>query len=162
MSVSVTTREPRSGEVDGRDYLFVDAEAFTRMVAEGRFLEWAEVFGHRYGTPLAPIETVVSAGRDAVLEIDVQGAGIVREKVPGAVLVFLVPPSREELARRLRARGTEDDPELEARLAAVDQEMSERDRFDRVVVNDDLQRAVDQVAAIILEPTSGDPERKTP
>jgi guanylate kinase len=148
-SVSHTTREPRVGEVDGVHYRFVSREAFDEMLARGGFLEWAEVFGERYGTPLEAVRSALVEGKDTLLEVDVQGAASVRERVPQAILVFLRPPSEEELGRRLRARGTEAGPELDRRLAEARRELAEAPRFDREVVNDDVDRAVDQVLAII-------------
>ncbi len=150
LSVSATTRPPRAREVDGVDYYFVDEPGFDRMVADSEMLEWAEVFhGHRYGTPAGPVELHRDAGRDVVLEIDVEGARWVRERVPDAVLILLEPPSREELERRLRSRGTESDDGIAERLAKADWELSQRDLFDHVVVNDQLDGASSQVAAII-------------
>jgi guanylate kinase len=148
-SVSCTTREPRPGEVDGRDYRFVSPGLFAQLVEEGAFLEWAEVFGHRYGTLWGPIASLVEEGRDVILEIDVQGARRVRDRDPEAVLVFLAPPSTEELARRLRSRGTEDGAELDRRLAGARWEMEQEGWFDRVVVNDHVDRAAAEVASII-------------
>ena len=125
------------------------ADTFRRLIDDGAFLEWAEVFGHRYGTLWAPIAEQLERGRDAVLEIDVQGARTVKEKVPDAVLVFLVPPSQEELERRLRQRRTEDETGLRRRLDAAQLELEEAGRFDRVVMNDEVDRAAAEVAAII-------------
>jgi guanylate kinase len=149
VSVSVTTRRPRATERDGVDYFFIDDEGFDRLIAEGELLEWAEIFGHRSGTPARPIRDVRREGRDALLEIDVQGAGIVRDKVPDAVLILLVPPSMAELERRLRTRATEDEDKLARRLARAEEEIAQAERFDHVIVNDDLERASSQVAAII-------------
>lgn len=150
VSVSATTRPPRPDEVDGVDYDFVDDEGFDRMERDGELLEWAEVFhGHRYGTPAGPVELHRSAGRDVLLEIDVEGARQVRERVPDAVLILLEPPSRAELERRLRSRGTESEADIAERLATADRELAQRDRFDHVVVNDDVEAASSQVAAII-------------
>lgn len=150
LSVSATTRPPRPGEFDGTDYFFVDDEGFDRMVADGEMLEWAEVFhGHRYGTPAGPVELHRDAGRDVLLEIDVEGARWVRARVPDAVMILLEPPSREELERRLRSRGTESDASIAERLAKADWELSQRSLFDHTVVNDELERASSQVAAII-------------
>jgi guanylate kinase len=148
-SVSVTTRRRRPAERDGVDYGFVSDEEFDRMVRSGELLEWAEVFGSRYGTPAEPIRRVLATGRDALLEIDVQGARQVREAMPGAVLIFLEPPSLEELERRLRTRATEDEERLARRLAKAQWELEQRDWFDHTVVNDELERASSQVAAII-------------
>ena len=149
LSVSCTTRAPRPGEVDGRDYRFVPSHEFDQLLEEGAFLEWAEIYGHRSGTLWAPVADALEAGRDVVLEIDVQGSATVRERVPEAVLVFLAPPSLEELERRLRARHTESDAQLARRLAAAREEMAAAARFDRVVVNDQVERAAQEVAAII-------------
>ena len=148
-SVSAKTRAPRPGEVDGREYRFIGEDEFERLAEAGAFLEWASMFGHRSGTLAEPVEEALAAGRDVILEIDVQGARQVRERAPDAVLLFLRPPSREELLRRLRARGTERGDALERRLSEVDRELAEAGRFDHVVVNDDLSRAADEVAAII-------------
>ncbi len=150
-SVSCTTRDPRPGEVDGRDYLFVSNHLFDQLIEDGAFLEWANVYGHRSGTLLGPIADAVESGRTIVLEIDVQGAAQVRERVPGATLIFLTPPSEEELARRLRDRGTETDADLRHRLDAADDEMRMALWFDHVAVNDDVDRAAREVAAIIHE-----------
>ena len=149
LSVSVTTRAPRPGERDGIDYRFVSDEEFDRLVAEGELLEWAPVVGHRSGTPARPVEEALAAGRDVVLEIDVQGARQVRERAPDSVLIFLAPPSMEELERRLRSRGTEDEARLALRLATARAEMAQRPWFDHVVVNDRLDQATAQVEAII-------------
>jgi guanylate kinase len=152
VSVSVTTRRPRPTERDGVDYSFVGEEDFDRMVEGGELLEWAEIFGHRSGTPSRPIDEALAGGRDVLLEIDVQGARQVREARPDAVLIFLEPPSLAELERRLRTRATEDEEKLQRRLAKAAWEGSQRDLFDHVVVNDDLTSASSQVAAIIGAP----------
>lgn len=157
LSVSVTTRKPRPAEVDGVDYRFVSDEEFDRLVAEERLLEWAEIVGHRSGTPKAPVEEVLASGRDVLLEIDVQGAGWVRRRSPEAVLIFLQPPSLEELERRLRSRGTETEEKLRVRLARAEVEMGERGNFDHVVVNDDVDRAAAEVAAILGDIRSRSP-----
>jgi guanylate kinase len=148
-SVSLTTRDPRPDEVEGRDYRFVSEADFERMIEADGFLEWAEVFGERYGTPAEPVEAARAAGRDVLLELDVQGARAVRERVPDAILVFLQPPTEDELARRLRARGTEEGPALERRLAEARQEMAEASWFDHVVVNDRVEEAAAEVLAIM-------------
>ncbi|MFM7718585.1 MAG: guanylate kinase [Actinomycetota bacterium] len=158
LSVSATTRAPRPGERDGVDYRFVSDAAFDDLVASGGLLEWAEIVGHRSGTPAAPVEEALAAGRDVLLEIDVQGAGWVRRRMPEAVLIFLAPPSLEELERRLRSRGTESEESIRRRIAAAEVELGERGRFDHVVVNDDLDRATAEVAAILgRTPTGGAP-----
>jgi guanylate kinase len=145
----VTTRPPRPGEREGIDYRFVSDEEFDRLVAGGELLEWAHVVGHRSGTPARPVGDALAAGRDVVLEIDVQGARQVRQRVPEAVLIFLAPPSLEELERRLRSRGTEDEARLALRLATATAEMARQPEFDHVVVNDRLDQATAQVEAII-------------
>lgn len=151
LSVSCTTRTPRPGELERSAYRFVTDDEFDRMVAARGFLEWARVFGHRYGTPAGPIDQARDGGADAILEIDVQGARAVRERVPDAVLVFLVPPTEQELSRRLLSRGTEDENELARRLTAAADETANSSWFDHVVINDDLRNATDEVAGIILE-----------
>jgi len=157
-SVSAKTRRPRPGEVDGREYRFMSEEEFDRLIGDDAFLEWAEMFGHRSGTLSAPVEEALREGKNVILEIDVQGAETIRGRVPDAVLVFITPPSREELVRRLRARGTEDEKDFERRLAAADRETAAADLFDHVVVNDDLERTVGEVAGILQAtppPTTG-------
>jgi guanylate kinase len=149
LSVSVTTRAPRPAEVDGVDYFFVDDDAFDRMIRAGELLEWAEIVGHRSGTPRGFVEDRLAAGRDVVLEIDVVGASQIRDRVPGSVLIFVEPPSMEELERRLRGRGTEIEQRIRLRLETAEWELDQRDWFDHVIVNDDLERASSQVAAII-------------
>jgi guanylate kinase len=160
LSVSATTRPPREGEVDGRDYRFVSPKEFRAMVERGELLEWAEVFGHLYGTPASFVDEQRRAGHDVLLEIDVQGAGQVRLVAPDAVLVLLEPPSLEELGRRLKGRGTELDATIAERLSKAEWELSQGERFDHVVVNDDLERASSQVAAII-EASRSDPRPTT-
>jgi guanylate kinase len=149
LSVSVTTRRPRPGEVDGVDYHFVDDAAFDELVDQGRLLEWAEFAGNRYGTPRGEVEAAVAAGRVVLLEIEVQGALQVRERAPEALTVFLVPPSQQELERRLRTRGTEDEETIERRLRTAERELTHRDDFDHVVVNDDLERCVTEVHRLV-------------
>jgi guanylate kinase len=150
LSVSCTTRDPRPGEENGIAYRFVSPQDFDRLVEEDAFLEWAEIYGHhRSGTLLAPVQRDLEEGTHVILEIDVQGAAAVRRKMPDAVLIFLAPPSDEELERRLRARRTESEPELQRRLAAARSEMNQRGWFDHVLVNDEVERAAAEVAAII-------------
>ena len=149
LSTSTTTRPRREGESDGVEYQFVDDATFDAMIADEAFLEWADVFGYRYGTPHAQVDARTKAGTDVLLEIDVQGARSIRERVSDAVLIFLEPPTRAELERRLRERGTEDEAAIERRLAQADQEMAEKGRFDHVVRNDELDRACNELTAII-------------
>lgn len=156
-SVSATTRPPRPAEVDGQDYHFVTLAAFQRLIADEAMLESAEVFDNRYGTPAEPVAASRSMGRDTILEIDVQGAKQIRDRVPDAVLIFIEPPSLDELARRLRGRGTESPERIARRLRTAGWELDQRADFDHVVVNDDLLRASSQVAAII-DASRSDPE----
>jgi guanylate kinase len=155
MSVSVTTRSPRPGERDGIDYHFVDEAGFERMVASDALLEWAEYAGNRYGTPREPLDRAVTDGRTVLLEIEVQGALQIRSRLPEALLIFLVPPAFDELERRLRDRGTEDEVTIQARLEVARAEMGAQDAFDHVVVNDDLDRATGEVARLIARARSG-------
>lgn len=157
-SVSATTRPSRPSERDGMDYLFVSDEEFSRMAREGELLEWAEIFGHRYGTPVRLVREALERGDDVLLEIDVQGAHQVRERMPSAVLILLEPPSMAELERRLRERATEDEIGLSERLATAEWELEQRAWFDHVVLNDDVEQAVDLLVAIIQgfpTPTEG-------
>jgi guanylate kinase len=149
LSVSATTRPPRAAEVDGVDYAFVSTNRFEQMVDEGTMLEWASVFDHFYGTPVAYVETERAYGRDVILEIDVQGARQVHERVDDAILILLVPPSIQALAERLRGRATENEEKIARRLAEAERELAQADWFDHTVVNDDLETASSQVAAII-------------
>ncbi len=148
LSVSVTTRSPRPGEVEGVHYHFASDEEFDRLAAEGQLLEWAVVHGrHRYGTPRGPVEQVLAEGRPALLEIDLQGARQVRATMPGARFVFLAPPSWDELVRRLVGRGTEDEAERERRLATARTELAAEAEFDVTVVNADVRQAGDDLVS---------------
>lgn len=147
-SVSATTRAPRSNEVNGRHYRFVDRARFEQMVATDELLEWAEVHGEMYGTPRDQLECV-REGRTLLLDIDVQGARDVRRRVPEAVLVFLLPPSAESMLARLRGRGTEDEKTLHRRMRTALAELDAVGEFDYAVVNDDLEATVDAVEAIL-------------
>ena len=149
LSVSATTRSRRDGEVDGKDYVFLDRHEFERIRDEGGFLEWFDVYGDLYGTPRCSVEAHLAAGDDVLLEVDVQGALAVREKYPDAVLVFVKAPSREEQRRRLLDRGQDDPEAIDRRLARAEEEEQAADRFDAVVVNDDADRAAREVAAIL-------------
>lgn len=148
-SVSATTRPPRTGEVNGRDYFFLSREEFLASRESGAFLEWAEVYGHYYGTPRRFIEEAMAARKDVVLDLDVQGALSIRAAKPGAVLVFLLPPSLESLRRRLVNRRTDTAQEIEKRLAAVDVEIQAIKSYDYVVVNDDIRAASEQIWSIM-------------
>jgi guanylate kinase len=150
MSVSVTTRPMRPGEVDGKDYHFVDVARFKEMVAAGEFLEWAHVFDHRYGTPKAPVEQMLDQGRDVLFDIDWQGAQQLYQQAGGDVVrVFILPPSMEELGRRLRARGTDEKAVVDARMARATSEISHWDGYEYVLINDDIERCFSDVHAIL-------------
>lgn len=148
-SVSATTREARASEREGRDYLFVDDDRFEELLRDGELLEWAVVHGHRYGTPRRQLQQALEEGRVVVLDIDVQGARQVRAAFEDAVLVFVLPPSAAELERRLARRASEDAVELERRLRAAQQELGAAQEFDYIVVNDEVERAVEAIAAIM-------------
>jgi guanylate kinase len=152
LSVSVTTRTPRPGETEGVEYHFVDDDEFARLVEAGEFLEHATYAGNQYGTPREPVMERLRAGVPALLEVDLQGARQVRDAMPDAFLVFLAPPSFDELARRLRGRGTEDDERVRRRLDLARIEMASEDAFDAVVVNDTIGSAADQVVALMESP----------
>lgn len=148
-SVSFTTRRPREGEIHERDYFFVEPKEFEEMIAAGAFLEWARVHGNLYGTSRAQVENELAEGRDIILEIDVQGAKSVRDLAPGAVSVFILPPSFEVLYERLVARGSERPDDLALRLRNARTEVEHYSEFDYVIINDDATRAATQLAAII-------------
>ena len=148
-STSVTTRSPRPGEVDGREYFFVNFERFREMVENDELLEHAEYGANRYGTPRAYVEQRMSEGMNVLLDIEVQGARQVRKKMPEAVLIFIAPPSIEELERRLRGRGTDTEAAIEGRLIRARQEFQEADFYDYLIVNDDVEKAASKLNAII-------------
>ena len=150
VSVSATTRPPRPTEVDGVHYHFVSNADFDELVATDGLLEWATVHGRdRYGTPSAPVEAAVERGERVILEIDLQGARQVRQRLPGARLVFIAPPNWAELVNRLVGRGTETAEQRERRLRTAQVELAAADEFDHVVVNDDLGRAVDDLVSLL-------------
>ena len=158
LSVSATTRRPRPGEVEGIHYHFVSDAEFDRMAADRELLEWAVVHGRaKYGTPRAPVEQALAAGRPALLEIDLQGARQVRESMPEALFVFLAPPTWEELVRRLVGRGTEDAEERDVRLATARDELAAAAEFDVTVLNDDVRRAAEELVSLMRTPV---PEAK--
>lgn len=150
-SVSYTTRAPREGEVEGTSYSFVDRDTFLRMREAGEFLETATVHGNLYGTAAERVREAVARGDRIVLKIDVQGAAAVRASMPEAVLVFLLPPSVEELRLRLRSRDTEDEASLARREEDAVRELAEAERYDHRVVNDDVDRAAREILAIVAE-----------
>jgi guanylate kinase len=149
-SISYTTRKPRAGEENGKDYFFVDREHFELMVEDGALLEWAKVFGNLYGTGLEETRRALAEGRDLVLEIDIQGASMVRQGVVDSVSVMILPPDHDTLEGRLLNRGSEEDSERNRRLTEALAEAREYDNFDYVVVNDDLEQAVGAIGAIVL------------
>ena len=150
VSVSATTRAPRPGEIDGVHYHFVDEAAFDRMVERGQMLEWALVHGrHRYGTPRGPVQAELDAGRPALVEIDLDGARQVRRSMPGARLIFVAPPSWDELVARLAGRGTEDEGERARRLATARVELGAAGEFDHVIVNDTVSRATNELEGLM-------------
>lgn len=149
LSISYTTRSPRPGEENGREYHFVDAATFRVMMARGDFLEWAEVHGNFYGTSKKWIADQLADGSDVLLEIDWQGAQQVREAFPEALGVFILPPSMEELTRRLTGRGTDSVDVIERRLAAAQAEMRHVVEFDYVIINDSLERALEDLRAVV-------------
>lgn len=155
-SISCTTRKPRPGERDGDHYHFLSPKEFRRMAEAGEFLESAEYGGNNYGTRAATLQAALDQGLDVLLEIEIQGARQVRERRPDARLVFLLPPSLEELERRLRGRGTDDDDVIERRLAIAREEIQAAAWFDWVVVNDDLEQAIAAVQAILAAEREGD------
>ena len=149
LSVSVTTRAPRAGEEDGVDYHFIDDAEFKRRVDAGGLAEWAEVHGRRYGTPREPIDRAIAEGSDLLLDIDVQGASQIKKSYPGAVGVFLLPPSRARLEERLVGRGTDDPSTVARRLQAACREIAELEHYDYVIVNEHLPAAVEDFLAIV-------------
>lgn len=157
LSISHTTRAPRPGDRDGVQYHFVDRAMFERMVERGGFLEHAEVFGNAYGTSRDAVESLLHAGRDVLLEIDWQGAAQVRRAMPGCVSIFILPPSRDELERRLRARATDDAATIAKRLAASREEIAHADEFDCIVVNDDFAAALAALQDVVHAARAGTP-----
>jgi guanylate kinase len=153
-SVSVTTRAPRPGEVDGAHYHFIDRAEFDRMVEAGELLEHAEFAGNHYGTPRGPVDAALAAGKPAVLEIELQGARQVRTAMPEAQLVMLVPPTWDALVSRLTGRGTEEDAAVERRLAIAEDELAASKEFDAVVVNADVRQAARELLTLVLTPSS--------
>jgi guanylate kinase len=150
LSVSNTTRPPRPGEIDGVDYHFTDVANFKAMAAAGEMLEWAHVFGHRYGTPKAPVEAALASGNDVLFDIDWQGAQqLYQEAGPDVVRVFILPPSIEELERRLRSRGTDSDAVIADRMSRAKAEIGHWDGYDYVLINDDIENCFAKVQQIL-------------
>ncbi|WP_349410447.1 guanylate kinase [Pseudalkalibacillus sp. SCS-8] len=149
-SISVTTRKPREGEQDGVDYFFKSREEFEEMIKQNQLLEYAEYVGNYYGTPLQYVEQTLEAGKDVLLEIEVQGALQVRKLVPEGVFIFLVPPSLDELRNRIVGRGTETEDLINNRMSVAKEELEMMDHYDYVVENDEIQAACDRIKAIAL------------
>ena len=151
VSISATTRKPRDGEIDGKNYFFYDKPQFMTRAEQDGFLEWAEYDGNCYGTPLDSVLEHIESGHQVILEIDVQGAFQVRDRMPEAKLVFIEPPSFEELERRLRSRGTEDEETVCRRLEAAKVELSRKNEYDIRLVNNDLEKALGELVAYVNE-----------
>ncbi len=149
-SVSCTTRAPRNGEVDGVDYHFIDQDTFLNMKDQGKFAEWAEVHGNYYGTPRGPVQDLLNQGKDVLFDIDVQGAKQLKQSFPDGLYIFLLPPSKAELERRLRGRGTDSEEAIERRLGNAEFELVEAHEFDYWIVNDQLDLAYDDLRAVFL------------
>ncbi len=148
-STSMTTRPPREGEIDGKDYYFVSKEEFLERIKNDQFLEYAEFVGNYYGTPKDKIDAQLEQGKEVVLEIEVQGALQVREKVKDAVFIFIAPPNKEALFRRLLRRGTEDPETIDSRMKKAEREFPLAHKYDYIVVNDEVMNAADRIIAII-------------
>lgn len=150
LSISATTRKPRGQERDGVDYYFLTREQFEAMIVGVQLLEWADVYGNYYGTPQQPVLEALGRGMDVILEIDVQGALHVKSRYPDSVLVFLLPPSRTELVRRLKNRGTDSGVDIEQRLLWTEKEIKEIPRYDYLLINDDLTETVQRLCSIVI------------
>lgn len=148
-SISMTTRQPRVGEVDGEDYYFVTREEFEKRIKEGKFLEYAEFVGNYYGTPMDKVKQNIADGKEVVLEIEVEGARQVKEKMPDAVFIFIAPPSFNALYERLKRRGTERQEVITERLAKARRELRLMNDYDYIVINDEVNNAADRIRAII-------------
>jgi len=149
LSVSATTRKPREGEVDGKHYHFLSNDQFDDLVRQEGFLEWAQVHSNKYGTPRAQVEQAIAEGKQAILEIDVQGAFQIKEKIPQSILVFIEPPSLEILEERLRGRGTETEDVIAARMSVATMELLEKIKYDIAIVNDDLDVATKELVDFV-------------
>ena len=148
-SVSATTRDPRPGEEDGKQYHFINPDIFHKMIGEDEFLEYAEYVGNFYGTPKKYVDAAMAMGQDVILDIEIQGARQVHEKMPEAISVFIMPPSMTELRRRLEGRGTDTQEAIDARIARARQEIQEADFYNSLIVNEDVDQAADQFRAIL-------------
>ncbi|HIK38651.1 MAG: guanylate kinase [Geminocystis sp.] len=151
LSISATTRNPRQGEVNGRDYYFLSRQEFETLIRQSQFLEWAEYNGNYYGTPCQPVKEQIAKGKTVILEIEVQGARQVKKTFPSAVRIFIMPPSLEELERRLRQRGTDSEDSITKRLQQAKTELAASGEFDYQIVNAQLEDTISQIEAIILK-----------
>ena len=152
LSVSVTTRSPRPGELNGREYYFVDRHQFNEMIANGELLEWAEFAGNYYGTPLMAVKDKLESGKSVLLEIELEGARQIRQTFPGALRIFIMPPSMDELERRLRSRGQDSEDSIIRRLRRAKEEMNASSEFDIEVMNDDLDLALKRLEGVLYAP----------
>ncbi|MBP7653655.1 guanylate kinase [Candidatus Dependentiae bacterium] len=149
-SVSMTTRKPRQGEVDGVDYKFVEVDEFKKTIEKNGFLEWAQVHNNYYGTPISLVREKTDNGIDIILDIDVQGGMQVKERAPESILIFIAPPSMEELERRLKGRQTDSEEVINVRLKNAYKEMEYKDKYDFLIINDNLEQAVEELKNIII------------
>ncbi|MDP9750034.1 guanylate kinase [Thermoanaerobacter pentosaceus] len=150
LSISATTRPPRSGEIEGKNYFFKTEEEFEKMIENDSFLEWAKVYDHYYGTPKDFVLKNLDEGNDVVLEIDIQGALKIKEKFPEGIFIFILPPSMEELKNRIKKRGTETEEEIIKRFKSAYEELNYVSRYNYVVINDSIEEAVEKIRAIII------------
>lgn len=149
-SISHTTRKPRGNERNGIDYHFVDDETFTKMIDEGAFVEWAKVYDNFYGTSSSDLQDLTASGLDVLMDVDIQGGRNIKKRFPDSVLIFLLPPSLEELERRLRKRGTDDEPVIESRMEIAADDIKNCVWYDYIIVNDKLETAIDETQSIIV------------
>lgn len=150
LSVSVTTRQPRTGEIEGKHYFFLEQSSFEKMINRDEFLEWAQVYSHMYGTPRDFVLANLKQGQDVLLEIDIQGALQVKEKMPSGVFIFISPPNTEELVNRLTSRGQDSRESIEIRLAASQNELKHIEKYDYLVINDNIEEALNKIQSIIM------------
>lgn len=149
-SISATTRRKRPGEIQGKDYFYYTRVEFEKKINEDAFLEWARVYGNYYGTPIEFVDQILHEGKDCILEIDTQGALQVKEKRPEAIFIFILPPSKEELIRRLTGRGTENEKEINTRIGKLEEELAHLCDYDYKIINDNIEIAAEKIKAIIV------------
>ena len=149
-SISHTTRKPRGDERNGVDYHFVDDRTFTKMIDEGAFVEWAKVYDNFYGTSSSNLQDQIASGLDVLMDVDIQGGQNIKDRFPDSVLIFLLPPSLEELERRLRERGTDNEPVIRARMESAADDIKNCTWYDYIIVNDKLEKAIDETQSIIM------------